>query len=300
MVLAPASFAPTTAQKPRRWMVSQGLVDSRWAWAWKGLLVCFPLWEGGGTTVYDLAAPARTGVLTSFPAAAWSRGEIGVAPTFDGTNDHIRIANTDGLTTPTQGTIAVGCQITSDTGDANFAMSFARNADANRSEITMGINMAGANNRFETTCRDNGVIQYNFGTPNGSATDYINKHANMLVSQDGVSGVTLYIQGGTLVAKSTNLAWLDDIFAGANPADVFTIGANRRNGGTESEFTGLIQYLYIWNWPLGPGEAAALSRDPFGFLRPIQEIRNVEVGGGRSAFAPRKKRERREGRLRGR
>ena len=70
--------------------------------------LCLPMNEGTGDKIYDYTGNGNHGTLTNMsPATDWVPGKDGVALDFDGSNDHIEIANAPSLNPTSQITISV-------------------------------------------------------------------------------------------------------------------------------------------------------------------------------------------------
>ena len=216
----------------------------------QGLRFCAPFCERFGNKLNDILY-GRTGSFNGNVAFTANQGST--ALTFDGTGDYIEFASSPQLDI-TGNAVTIACGIRFSTSQSNKVLVakwggttqyllYIDNAAADK--IRLNVNAGGSTaNITSTNTYNDGVIH------------------NIVASYDGAN-LNLYIDGqqvASAVAKTGNLA---------STAELLRLGLYSSSGG---DYTGEMNYAYIWNRGLSQFEAAWLNEDPYAFVRPDRDM----------------------------
>lgn len=210
----------------------------------KDLQFCCPIYEGFGNILNDVRY-ARTGAFNGNVAFTANTGSR--ALTFDGVGDYVQFANSNELNI-TGNKLSIACGFRFSTSQNNTILLskwgastqyllFISNISANK--ITFAVHAGG------TTASITSTNTYNDGEIHNAVGVY--DGANLYLYIDGVSVATP-------VAKTGNIT---------STTDVVDLG--RYNSGT-GDYTGEINYAYIWSRALSTFEVALLHFNPYLFL----------------------------------
>lgn len=211
----------------------------------RDLQLCCPIYEGFGNILNDVRY-TRTGVFNGGVAFTANRGSR--ALTFDGVGDYVEYANSNELNiTGNKISIACGFRFSTSQNNRPFLSKWGvstqyilliSNALANK--ITFAVNAGG------TTATITSANTYNDGEIHNAVGVY-----------DGVN-LYLYIDGvsvATPVAKTGNIT---------STTDPVILG---RYSSATGDYTGELNYAYVWSRALSFLEVELLHFDPYLFLR---------------------------------
>lgn len=225
----------------------------------QGLVGSWLFYEGGGGTVYDLSGGGNNGALTNMdPGTDWVGGSEGWALDFDGSDDHVLIANSTRLQTAsvTVSMVFVPATIT----QASFAVLVRKSLNG---PATDGWALGYAS----TSPLPRWLVFTTSGLRNidGTTTLAAGSRWHVIATYSSRTGVTsLYVNGkreATASHSGTIVADTDPIGIGGNQA-----------GGTGGKYLGKIGGVQVWNRSLSEEEIQAVFHDPYAAFRERQMI----------------------------
>lgn len=264
--------------KPQLWAVDPGRVDPKWAWFWNSLITAWPMWSGGGTTLYGIVGGGADVDATStggtFPT--WAEGQVGEILTFAqaSTQDIIlpvglSIANLQAHSIVafwrTGGTTAMSIYGEGDSASNNSILVYAIRGDQ-------------AENYINYFNRDNGGsanVQFN---SNGSGNDYADGNWHLGVAalrSKSATDMTHWVDGVDVTQTDASNGT-----PGASTIDQVEIGTLRRIAAAEY-YDEDLAFVATLNRALVEAEAVQLTSDPWGWLTPVfgvgrRELREYE------------------------
>ncbi len=242
-------------QKPPQWPVAAAMVAPQYQPLWRGLVGHWIMWEGSGLIARDISGRGSHLTFTSGPV--WSASQLGTAITFDGTNDHLLVADSPHLKNFAALTIAAWINPSASGGSSASRIAHkSRTATADdyalnyisTDKLQLRINTDGGQTLLNglTTITPNTGWYHALGTWDGS---------EMSVFLNGVSDATPVARTGTLTDNN----------------QPFAIGAHEGTQ-TNRAFNGKIVDVRIWDRVLTPAEIRSLYQDPFGSVRPVLRV----------------------------
>ena len=253
-------------KKPRKWIVSPGLVNPEWRWAWHGLQFAAPLWEGAAEP-YDsvLGTPANANTAMG----AWGTNNAGAIAIFD--NTELVEWDPRGRSITGGYTIGVVVQMDGDSSWNSFGGLFAKNSDLS-SNVSTSIQRNGGSDVL-IVFHNNSV-----GTTLTTAISDLTTTPHVLVvTYDAVSNTLIdYLDG--VQKGSRGFTSSVDPTAGAGPYKINT----ERTGTAE----GSGKYIAVchWDFVFSARQALLWSRAPLDMFRMVDEVGVVivpAVVGGR-------------------
>ena len=243
---------PPLVKPPRMGGFLPGLVAPEWQWAWKGLVLAVPLWEGGGAPK-DFS-PRQQVIETPDSTFTWVGGEYGLALSQSGSD-----SNGLQITGAAQSLIDLPTTY-------NFTVEiWAKRDSALASKCAFG-----------WTGTDDLMIYPNDATVgSGGVRVFWRDVGGNLINESGPDLSGQWHQTVFLSRASNNhQAYRDGVSVGtsastgtAGPFTGITIGAF--GDVTTQPLTGDLLLVRVWDRVLSVTEIAALARDPFGPFRAV-------------------------------
>ena len=233
--------------KPQRWApVSQGLVATEWRGLQRGLVITAPFWEGGGAP-YDYQG-RRFSTVTG---PTWGAGPYGLKMTFAGSNHRVEWADVGDLADLT--------------GDLSILVVWKRDTGTNWR--TLAGRRAGGTGDASFLCNFNQSNGVQWGHGAGGAFDLIiTASGDVPAVGQWTAMVCTRVKGGV------NRIFLDGVEKASGtltktPIDIALPVQLGVFNTTSEDFAGDMALFMLWKRALSPGEAIAISRDPFGPIR---------------------------------
>lgn len=246
-----------TAAKPQRWWPG---INHQHPLA-RGLVGCWPFWEGGGNKLYDISGKGNHGTLTGMdPVTDWVATPYGGGVNFDGTDDHVQLDKWSMFADPTQLTWCMWVKKTVHTGHrALWSVAAGNYANAEHWGVAW---MSGD------------AIRLHSGQGGGSILlpySLLGRWMQIVVCLTSATTWSLYIDG-RYIGDSTWRKYFD------------ATGA-RIIGEYGGYFPGDIASLTIHDRALTAAEIAELYADPWAFMRPRRSARYFVAGGTVYSFS---------------
>ena len=215
----------------------------------KGLVLYELFNEGSGNKVFDLSGNRNSGLFQGTGGVPiWVSGKFGPAISFSGgvpgTKDYIRVENSDTVDLTESMTIVVGFK----TSTSSSPLLCKQKADYE--EGYQLSTSAGGNINFYVEQADDTKILIT-----GGSTVVDGKHHQVGAVRDYQKFLYLYIDG---ISDATPV--VDNLTTSISNTNYLFFGVLADNG---NFYTGLIDYIMIYNRALSPSEIALLYRGPF-------------------------------------
>lgn len=256
-----------TVRRPSRWAFSPAFIDPRYSSLWRGVQSVFPLWEGGGVTVYN-AATGRTGTHANFPtwapfgldfdSASNERVEIDVADAVGDSESHA-VVIVFRSTTSTQGVLYQEGH----TSQQNQVLSVSVHGDEATPFITYVLR-GDSSSAFRRSYYTGTNVDYADGEWHCVVMSIQNQQLGGATPNffGYVDGVDMFVDWVTFPTSSTP--------PGARTFTKAIIG--RGVYWDDNPYDGDIAFFASWRRAITRPEARLLSADPFGMLRPVVRV----------------------------
>lgn len=213
----------------------------------RGLVGCFLLNEGSGVKIGDSSGNRLSGTVTN---AIWQGGKSGNALKFDGSGDYVQVANNT-LLNPASLTIVYSCFVS----DTTSRMGIVKPYTAWSAPYYQYSTYFTSGSALQVAVAINGSFNSVMG-----GTLLVNTWQQHALTWDGTN-LRGYINDRQVCVKSdvsgTMNSYSTDLYLGRHPNN------------TSYDFSGQIEYCYIYNRALSAREIAWLYRTPFAmFERP--------------------------------
>lgn len=196
--------------------------------------------EGSGTSANDSSGNANTGTLTNGPV--WTAGKLGKGINFDGSNDHVLVADSSTLDFTAGSSFTVSGWMKHDTQSSGQDFIISKFASAgyklymeSDGDITFGID-------------DDGTSFPEDSVTSTAATYDDNKWHYVVGVKDGNTSLRLYIDGVEVGTADTSISATGTL---AN-ADPFYIGIDE--DGTSNAWLGQIDDVKVYNYARSPSQ----------------------------------------------
>lgn len=210
----------------------------------RGLVGAYLLNEGGGLAAYDSTNRNPPGTLTGGPT--WARGPDTAVLSFDGTDDYVSIPHSAALMPSAALTVAMRVKALSPIGNFDFAVGKLGSESWND----------GYGIYWGPTVNDVTGFVSTYSNTFGRFTGMTPTNWNTLVLRYDGGSVQLWVNG---IKGATETA-----YTGAIAANTGTLNVSRAYAGFYTDQ--LVDYLYVWNRPLHPGEIGELNDRPYDFI----------------------------------
>ena len=246
-------------KKPRKWVLSPGLVNPEWHWAWRGLQFAAPLWEGAAEPYdYVLGTPANANTAMG----AWGTNTGGAIAILD--NTELVEWDARGRSITGGYTIGVVVQMDGDGSWDTFGGLFVKDSDLSDT-VSMSIQRNGAGDEL--------IVFHNNSdgtTLTTAISDLTGAPHVLVVTYDATSNtLTDYLDGAQKGSSGfTNSA---DPTAGAGPYKI-----NTERAGT-AEGSGKYIAVCHWDFVFSARQALLWSRAPLDMFRMVDEVGVVVV-----------------------
>jgi len=233
--------------------------DSRNPQLWNGLVGCWTMQEGGGSTVYDLSGHGNHGTLTNMdPATDWVVGPYGRALDFDGSDDYVNVAGA-ARTLGAASNLSLWIMVRPSFAGAVVDYLF----DSSVGTTGLGVRLFNAS-RVDCFAYRSGGLAYQYATLNHNAWWNLcvvmeNTNTRLQVYNDGVELATTDIGTGSGSLKASAQAIIGAEYTGANPLICQVAG------------------VALYNRILTPAEIQHLYFDPWALFRPAERVYPVAV-----------------------
>lgn len=258
--------------KPEEWDAEVGLVAPEWEWAWEGLKAGYVVWEGGGSTIFNVAGNSFDGALGS--GVSWGTGEFNPQLNFPGSdaNSTVNLGDLDLVAPLTIVWLGQYSSVTSGDEQTVFGK-----RDAGAAGVTVGLEES-TNSNVSRLYYDSGGFQL-WRTTVQPLTANQNHH--QVWSYDGATDPTFY-------ADAIPYATTYDIGSGYPAVLANAVEAKIGNivSPTSEPLIGNISLMLIYEgvaWD--GGQVSFHEADSFGMFRMTDEVGAVivpdVVAGGR-------------------
>ena len=229
--------------KPQRWApVSQGLVAPKWRGMQRDLVIAAPFWEGGGAP-YDYQG-RRFSTVTG---PTWGVGPYGLKMTFAGSDHRIEWARAGDLTDLT--------------GDLSILLIWKRNTGSGWRSL-VNTRTTSSNASFLCNANEANGVQWGYG--DGSAFRLIiTGSGDVPAVGEWTTMVLTRIKGGMCKIFLNGVEKASGTLTQTPNSPTIPVQLGVYNT-TFEDYVGDMALLMMWKRNLSPGEAVAISRDPFG------------------------------------
>ena len=223
----------------------------------RGLVGCWPLWEGAGSRVMDVSGHGQHGALINMEPGDWTAGPVGHRLLFGGTNEYVAVPGADcGFNVTNQITVAILGKFG---GNEQVFFELSRDGNLNTGAVLF---QEGGNLSWRVMT---------VGPTNNVVVALTPKYAVHVATYG--QGQYLYRDGALVVSNVANTGnFRDTLVGGMQLASHF---------GGFYLLVGPIDFAAVWNRYFASSEVAQLSAALFAMLRPPSIARRyVPAAGG--------------------